>query len=194
MSSRDSILAKIKANQPDLVSHPSDFAGFKTYPNPIEKFKETLKGIGGIAIEVTTFEHIITELKAAFPDVNRANTTITELSAFANADWAQNYPHSLADVDLLIIKGHFAVAENAAIWITEDIMGQRVAPFINQYLAIVIKKSDLVDTLHQAYDKIGMQEYGFGVFIAGPSKTADIEQSLVLGAHGARGLHVFLID
>ena len=36
--------------------------------------------------------------------------------------------------------------------------------------------------------------YGFATFIAGPSKTADIEQSLVLGAHGPRSLIVFLID
>jgi L-lactate dehydrogenase complex protein LldG len=36
--------------------------------------------------------------------------------------------------------------------------------------------------------------YGFGTFIAGPSKTADIEQSLVLGAHGPRSLIVFLLD
>jgi L-lactate dehydrogenase complex protein LldG len=194
MSSRESILAKIRANQPELMAHPSDFVAYKTYSNPIEKFKETLKGISGTAIEVHSYQEIIDELKIVFPEIERANTTIPELNAFANSDWAQNYPHSLADVDLLIIKGHFAVAENAAIWITEDIMGQRIAPFINQYLAVVINKSAIVDTMHQAYERIGMQEYSFGVFIAGPSKTADIEQSLVLGAHGARGLHVFLID
>jgi L-lactate dehydrogenase complex protein LldG len=194
MTSRDNILAKINANQPDLMAHPSDFLNFKTYPDSLQKFKETLHGISGKAIEVHSYQEIIDELKIVFPEIERANTTIPELSAFANSDWAHNYPHTLADVDLLIIKGHFAVAENAAIWITEDIMGQRVAPFINQYLAIVVKKSDMVDTMHQAYDRIGTLEYGFGVFIAGPSKTADIEQSLVLGAHGARGLHVFLID
>jgi L-lactate dehydrogenase complex protein LldG len=36
--------------------------------------------------------------------------------------------------------------------------------------------------------------YGFATFIAGPSKTADIEQSLVLGAHGPMSLTVFLLD
>lgn len=69
-----------------------------------------------------------------------------------------------------------------------------MAPFIAQYLAIIVNKKDIIPTMHQAYERIGNQEYGFGTFIAGPSKTADIEQSLVLGAHGARGLIVFLLE
>jgi L-lactate dehydrogenase complex protein LldG len=194
MSARDSILAKIKANQPDLLPLPPDFKAFSTYPDLVKKYSEILAGIGGKAIEVNSYAEIIAELKSIFPEVKRANSTIPEMAAFSNTDWLQNYPHSLSDVDLLIMKGHFAVAENAAIWLTEDLMGQRVAPFINQYLAIVVKKSEIVDTMHQAYERIADAEYGFGVFLAGPSKTADIEQSLVLGAHGARGLHVFLID
>ena len=85
-------------------------------------------------------------------------------------------------------------AENSALWVTDVVLGQRVSTFIPQYLAIVVDKKDIVATMHQAYDRIGNQEYGFGTFIAGPSKTADIEQSLVLGAHGARGLTVFIMD
>ncbi len=194
MSSRESILLKIKTNQPAILPLPDNFQAFSTFENSLEKFKETLSFIKGTAVEVKNYAEIIAHLKTVFPDFQKANTSIAELSEFANASWTESFPHSLADVDLLIVKGHFAVAENAAIWLTEDIMGQRVAPFINQYLAIVIKKSDIVDTMHQAYERIGSADYGFGVFIAGPSKTADIEQSLVLGAHGARGLHVFLIE
>ena len=48
--------------------------------------------------------------------------------------------------------------------------------------------------MHEAYDLIGDKDYGFATFIAGPSKTADIEQSLVLGAHGPKTMTVFLLD
>ena len=68
----------------------------------------------------------------------------------------------------------------------------RVIPFITEHLVIVLSKENLVDTLHQAYKRIGEEHSGFGLFVAGPSKTADIEQSLVIGAHGPVSLTVIL--
>ena len=75
-------------------------------------------------------------------------------------------------------------------------MIERALPFIAQNLALVIRKKDVVVNMHAAYERIGGMnlEYGFATFIAGPSKTADIEQSLVLGAHGPKSMTVFLVD
>jgi L-lactate dehydrogenase complex protein LldG len=103
-------------------------------------------------------------------------------------------PHELDDLNLAILEGQFGVAENGAIWLDDRQLPQRVLPFITEHLAIVLKRSQLVPTLHQAYERIGNTESGFGLFIAGPSKTADIEQSLVIGAHGAKSLRVILMD
>ena len=112
----------------------------------------------------------------------------------AEINWQQDDPHSLENVELCILEAQFGVAENGALWLTEAQMGQRVAPFITQNLAVVVKKSDMVPTMHHAYDRIAQAEYPFGLFLAGPSKTADIEQSLVLGAHGSRSMTVFLMS
>jgi len=102
--------------------------------------------------------------------------------------------HELKDVDLVVLKGAFGVAENAAIWIPSNTLQYRVLPFITQHLVIVLDKSDIVLNMHQAYQKLDIQSTnGFGVFISGPSKTADIEQSLVIGAHGSRSLFVVLV-
>ena len=87
----------------------------------------------------------------------------------------------------------FAVAENGAVWVTEQEYLVRVLPFICNHLAVIIDKNNIVNTMHQAYNFIGKMDYGFGVFIAGPSKTADIEQSLVLGAHGPKTMTVFVL-
>jgi L-lactate dehydrogenase complex protein LldG len=95
---------------------------------------------------------------------------------------------------LAVLAVHLAVAENGAVWLTDNGMGQRIIPYICQHLAVVIHAGDIVPTLHEAYEKIGPGEYGFGGFIGGPSKTADIEQALVLGAHGPLTMTVFIIQ
>lgn len=195
MSSRASILEKVKQNQPEIVSQLPDLSvlGLENF-DILDKYKTILKSIGGDFVEVSNYEAIIDFVKQNYATDKRIITTIPELAEVAATDWLEVDPHTLEDVELTLVKAHFGVAENSALWVTDDILGQRVSTFIPQYLAIVVNKKDIVATMHQAYERIGNQEYGFGTFIAGPSKTADIEQSLVLGAHGARGLTVFLMD
>lgn len=195
MSSKASILQKIQQNQPETVSELPDLSvlGQENF-DIFEKYKTVLKGIGGDVAEVSGYQDVIEFVKKNYATEKRIITTVTELSEIANTDWLNVDPHSLEDVELTIVKAHFGVAENSALWVTDAILGQRVSAFIPQYLAIIVNKKDIVATMQQAYERIGNQEYGFGTFIAGPSKTADIEQSLVLGAHGARGLVVFIMD
>ncbi|HSQ45807.1 MAG TPA: LUD domain-containing protein [Lutibacter sp.] len=195
MSSKANILEKIKQNQPLSVSALPDlsFLGLENYEN-LDKYKTMLQSIGGDYVEVADYDGVIDFIKKNYNTEKRIITTLPELSQIASTNWTDDDPHSLKDVELTIVKAHFGVAENGSLWVTDDLMGQRIAVFIPQYLAIVVHKSNMVTTMHQAYNRIGNQEYKFGTFIAGPSKTADIEQSLVLGAHGARGLIVFLMD
>ena len=195
MSSKAEILNKIKQSQPNLAAELPDLKvlGSEQFDVP-DMYKTVLRNIGGNPIEVADYNEIISYIKNNYPLEKRIITTLPELSEIALLDWTNDDPHSLQNVELTIIKAHFGVAENSALWVTDDILGQRIAPFITQYLAIIVNKKDLIPTMQQAYDRIGNQEYGFGTFIAGPSKTADIEQSLVLGAHGARGLVVFLME
>jgi len=195
MSSRDSILEKIKQNKPSTVSELPNLSslGLETY-DILDKYKTILKSIGGDFVEVKDYDGVIDFVKKNYAAGKRMITTLPELAEIATTDWLNDDPHSLEDVELTLVKAHFGVAENSALWVTDDILGQRVSTFIPQYLAIIVNKKDMVSTMHQAYERIGNQEYGFGTFIAGPSKTADIEQSLVLGAHGARGLVVFLME
>lgn len=104
-------------------------------------------------------------------------------------------PHYLKGLDWLITGGEFGVAENGAIWMDMRNMNHRVSFFITQYLVIVLRASEVVPHMHAAYERLGERvSQPFGLFLSGPSKTADIEQSLVLGAHGCRALHVFLLE
>jgi L-lactate dehydrogenase complex protein LldG len=89
-----------------------------------------------------------------------------------------------AGADVVVIRGRLGVAENGAVWIEEHDMQVRNLPFVTPHLALVLEKGNILPDMHQAYEQVDLDRSGFGVFIAGPSKTADIEQSLVMGAHG----------
>lgn len=101
-------------------------------------------------------------------------------------------PAELNGTDLAVIDGKIGVAENGAVWIEQDVK-QRAIYFIAEKLVILLDKNKIVNNMHEAYKLIDTGEYGFGTFISGPSKTADIEQVLVMGAHGARDVMVVLI-
>ncbi|SHF44745.1 LutC/YkgG family protein [Pedobacter caeni] len=194
MNSRAQILSRIKENQPELSSLPADLTAPLQYPDPVEVFSTVLSNIGGTTVPVKSYEEIQQYIKTQFADQKRIISTIPELSAVTEAGWEGQDPHSYEDIDIAVIRAHFGVAENAALWVTEELMQQRVIPFICQQLAVVVQRKDICSNMHEAYAKVADAVYGFGTFIAGPSKTADIEQSLVLGAHGPKNMTVFILE
>jgi len=192
MSSREKILAAVKANKPELSVLPEVNIPV-SYDGLIEKYTQVATGIGAKVYQVSSIAEVKSLLADSFDLSLRVVTSLDDFSDIAEKDIAGVGPHSLENVELAIIKAEIGVAENSALWIPEGNVQQRVVPFICQHLAVVVAKGQIVPTLHQAYDIIGSAEYGYGAFIAGPSKTADIEQSLVLGAHGPRSLSVFIL-
>ncbi len=194
MSNRDQILKAIKNNQPVTASPLPDIDFPPDISKPAcEKFTEVLAAIGGVSHLIKDYEEINAVIKTTYPHAGRIVTTCEALPAGEPLS-RDAEPHTLDDVDLAVITAHFAVAENAALWVTEDIVQQRALPFITQQLAVIVKKEDILNNMHEAYQRIGAEDYGFGTFIAGPSKTADIEQSLVLGAHGPKTMCVFILS
>ena len=194
MNSRESILAAVKQNQPILVPLPSlDVFANNDTPDA-ERYINTLQSIGGKVIIVKNGVAIADLLKAEFPAAARIISTVASLPISTEVGWQQLNPNDLESVDLAIIKAQFGVAENGSIWVTEKDIEVRVLPFICENLAAILSRKNILNTMHQAYDTIADADYGFGVFIAGPSKTADIEQSLVLGAHGPKTMTIFLTD
>lgn len=193
-SSRDEILGAVERNQPVFIDMPdiTVFAGDAI--NATDRFTETLTAIGGKVIKVSSMDEIRDYVAKNMNTNGRNITTLPMLGDLLEHVYNGDVnPHSLQDVDNAVIEAHFGIAENGAVWVTEDMLMLRVLPFICQHLAVIVNANDIVPTMHEAYNRIGDTNYGFGAFIAGPSKTADIEQSLVLGAHGPRSMTVFLM-
>lgn len=193
MSSREKILNAVKKNQPALEPLP-DVAAINAvkFDDVFEQFSTVLKNIGGSVVKVNDLNEVSQYVQHTFNGAHNCITTIADLAG-VNQLQMQEDAHSLQNVELAVMNAQFAVAENGAVWITEEQYKIRILPFICNHLAVIIHKSNIVNTMHQAYDLIQNADYGFGVFIAGPSKTADIEQSLVLGAHGPKSMTVFVM-
>ncbi|AEV33013.1 hypothetical protein Oweho_2037 [Owenweeksia hongkongensis DSM 17368] len=102
-------------------------------------------------------------------------------------------PHNLEKLEVVILKAQFAVAENGAMWFDDENLPERILPFITQHLLVLLDQNEIVGDMHEAYERIGLNSTSFGLFVAGPSKTADIEQSLVIGAHGAMSVQIILL-
>jgi L-lactate dehydrogenase complex protein LldG len=194
MSSKEKILAAVLKNQPQASPLP-DIGIFKGGDQDIvQKYCDIFTGIGGrvyLVDDIATVKALINE---HFDITKRILTTLPELDDTAELYSATVDPHTFEDVELAVIKAQLAVAENGAVWLTEQMMGQRIIPYICQHLAVIISAESIVPTMHEAYLQIGEGQYGFGGFIGGPSKTADIEQALVMGAHGPITMTVFLLN
>lgn len=192
--SRNKILESINQNELPAIPLPDfDLSVFGMVTDNHVVFKNTLNNIGGKVYEVRNISEASNILHKDFPDSKKIislvdgidNSTVDLKNIISTSD--------LNDLDLAIINGSFGVAENGAVWVTEKDIVLRSVPFITKYLVIILNMNYLVENMHEAYLRLKDYKEGYGVFIAGPSKTADIEQSLVIGAQGPLSLTLFLI-
>ena len=192
MSSREDILKSIREHtqtryeMPDLDSHE-----LMTYPDKSEQFGIMLKQVGGEAVVLEEGADINKVIRDLYPDAQRIASDLPEIkiATFNPDDVAA--AADLNGMDVAVIRGCLGVAENGAVWIEQNVK-YRSLYFISENLVILLDKDKLVNNMAEAYLIVNTGKYGFGTFISGPSKTADIEQALVFGAHGARGVTVIL--
>lgn len=201
MESKQAILRAVRQGLPPETEHPAlDDGHWTRYDDRVKQFAEVLGAVGGQCVVVHGMDELNERLGQlpAYADAKKICSCVPGAGAsHVNLDDVED-PHDLEDVDFAILAGEFGVAENGAVWLTDAALRHRVICFIPQHLTLVIRAAGdaadvIVDHMHQAYKRITLDGPGFGLFISGPSKTADIEQSLVIGAHGPRSLTVFLL-
>ena len=191
MSSKEEILARIRQHTRTRYEMPDLTLDAITYEDKVHSFVEQLKAGGGEAHLLRPDETWDEVIRSYYPDAKRIASNLQEIGcATFNPDELQD-PRELNGTDLAVVKGLFGVAENAAVWLPKQTKHKAVF-FISEALVILLDRRRLVNNMHEAYAQPGFDDFGYGCFIAGPSKTADIEQALVIGAHGARAVTVIL--
>jgi len=205
MSSKEDILKKYRANIHEQYDMP-DLSGLKgiTYPDPLLQFMNMTKSVGGNAIEVEEGRDVNELIRELYPDAKEIASNLPEITIATRNPDEVGRARDLNGTDVGIIRGSFGVAENACVWIPQQ-MKEKAVCFISEHLVILLKKSEIVNNMHEAYARLSAEtnsqepmaksfnDYGYGTFISGPSKTADIAQVLVMGAQAARSATVLLL-
>ncbi len=195
MASKEDILKKYRSNIREQFDMPdlSDIQAI-TYPNPLLQFMNMTKSVGGNAIEVEAGRDVNELIRELFPDAKEIASNLPEITIATRNPDDVGRARDLNGTDVGIIRGKFGVAENACIWIPQT-MKEKAVCFISENLIILLPKSQIVNNMHEAYKRIEFdKEYdGYGTFISGPSKTADIAQVLVMGAQAARSATILLL-
>ena len=193
MASKEDILKKYRANVKQQFDMP-DLSDIKaiTYPEPLVQFVKMSEMVGGQVIEVDPDRDINTLIRGLFPDAKEIASNLPEITIATRNPDTVGRARDLNGTDVGVIRGSFGVAENGCIWIPQQ-MKEKAVCFISENLVILLPKSQIVNNMHEAYKRIEFNDYGYGTFISGPSKTADIAQVLVMGAQAARSVTILLL-
>lgn len=193
MSSKEEILKKYRANIRERFDMP-DLSDIKaiTYPEPLVQFVKMSEMVGGQVIEVDPGRDINTLIQGLYPEAKEIASNLPEVTIATRNPDTVGRARNLNGTDVGIIRGMFGVAENGCIWIPQQ-MKEKAVCFISENLVILLPKSQIVNNMHEAYQRIEFNDYGYGTFISGPSKTADIAQVLVMGAQAARSVTILLL-
>ena len=208
--SKETILNKLRANVRETYEMPDLSFKKLTFADPVAEYiKQTTTTAGAKLIEAKEGDNLSELIRQAYPEATVISTNVEGITAeslcqaygrqveLRNPDTVET-AQQLDGTDVGVLQGGVACAENACVWIPQT-MKERAVCFISEYLVILVSRRNIVSNMHQAYQWLQeiqgtlQGDVPYGTFISGPSKTADIEQSLVYGAQAACGVTIILI-
>lgn len=184
-------MARLRKHAIEPVKRPELTFEPLAYEHPLEQFEKILQVAGANSVRLEEGQDVNEVIRSLYPEARSIASNLPGITcATVNPDLLED-PRELDGTDVAVIRGEFGVLENGMVWVKQQTRYKAVF-FISEALVILLDRRCLVNNMHEAYAQPGFDDFGYGCFIAGPSKTADIEQALVIGAHGARAVTVIL--
>ena len=194
MSSRDDILASIRANLPRVDRPLPSVPLFDGAPpaSLLDAFKDSLERMGGLFLDPPVSGDLLAPVRAKIADAKVVCSTVPEIAGNRNIAGVAA-THDLADVDYAVVRASFAVAETGSVLLSDADLQVNAVAYLAQHLIVLLDPADIVVNLHHAYQRPEFRDRHYASFHTGPSATADIEGVLIHGAQGVRSLSVLPI-
>ena len=191
MNARDAILRSLRSRELVAPPLPELSVDCVRYPDPVAQFIGAVERAAGRVVRTKQGETVQDVLHGLIAPLE-PRVVCSLVPEWSNGVPLGGAPQSFEHVNLLLIRAEFGVAENGAVWFSDATLPQRSLLFLAEHVIVLASVDELVHTMHEAYERLKVAERPFGCFVSGPSKTADIEQALVVGAHGPRSLSIVL--
>lgn len=188
---KEELFDKLRRNTREQFDMPDLTINAIKYPDTVKQFIEMSQTVGGKVKCIKKEDDVNKVIRELYPDAKVFASNVPGIEADLNPDTVAE-AKDLNGTDVGILQGELGVAENGCIWVPQT-MKEKAVCFISEELVILLDKKNIVNNMHEGYKRIRVPELGYGCWISGPSKTADIEQALVMGAQAARGVTILLI-
>ena len=190
MSSRDTILATIRANKPAPRPLPDvPFFDEGRDDDLLGRFFAAFKSMGGTVLDVVEGDPLAGVRERVAAGGGHVVSTVPEIAGNRLLEDGAE-PASLQDVETAIVRAAFGIAETGSVALTEAELRVNTLGYLAQHLIVLLDPADIVVNLHHAYQRPEFGTARYTVLHTGPSATADIEGVLIHGAQGVRSLSV----
>lgn len=216
MSARENILARIRANQNKpgvtrsadmaeaanfIAAHPQGPRPNADWPDLIARFKEQAIAMASTVDEVSSLEAVPNAL-ARYLQQLKLPTQGVCWPALSKLDWtgagiAMEARATIGDDQLGVTSCYCAIAETGTLLLTTSPTTPNKTSLLPDTHVAILSTSRIVVGMEEAWNLLRAELKQLPracSFISGPSRTADIEQTLVIGAHGPYRVHIILVD
>jgi L-lactate dehydrogenase complex protein LldG len=202
-TAREEILGKLRQAKHQVPDEPeSNEPVFPPIALPLENaFKNQLESISGKVYLLNDEKELFDTLKQSISEFDPATVFCNEAHLFPMLKDAgigfQQYEGPQNPVEIGITACEFLIARSGTVMVSSAQGGGRQLSVYPPVHIVIARKNQLVESLEEAYSGI-LEKYNDNLpsqiaLITGPSRTADIEKTLVLGAHGPKEIRVFLL-
>lgn len=167
---------------------------------PVTRFKQESERLKSTVATLESVAHVPREVARYLDEIGVAKNVVG-WPAFTALAWGESkvqYHDHLADGDDLVgLTGCFcAISETGTLLLLSSPTTPKLTALLPETHICIVNQARIVQTMEDAFALLRTEKKQLPratFFVSGPSRTADIEQTIVIGAHGPYRVHVIVV-